>query len=132
MVTTATGAKVDVSTDGGATYVNIPEVRKWTLKVTKNAKEYASSSTGGGKRKLAGAENFSGSIDVYHDLSSTLKALGVVPGASVYFKLFETSTSFYIAPSYVDDVDKSVDIEGEGIIDGAVAFSRDGALVYPV
>jgi hypothetical protein len=132
MVTTATGGKVDVSTDGGVTYFNIPEVRKWTLRYSKNAKQYASSSTGGGKRKLAGAEDFEGSIDVYHDLSSTLRSLGVIPGTSLFFKLYEMATSFYIAPSYVDDVNKSVDIEGEGIIEGAVTFSRDGTLVFPV
>lgn len=129
-VRTATGGKADWSTDG-VTYANIPEVRKWTMTITRNAKEYASSSTGGGKRKLAGAENFDGSLDVYHDADNRLHALGMDAGVTGYLKLWEDDTDFYIAPVYLDDVSTDVDIEGEGLVEGAVSFSRDGALTYP-
>ena len=43
------GTKVEWSTDG-STYTEIPDVRKWSLSVEPEAKEYASSSTNGKKR----------------------------------------------------------------------------------
>jgi hypothetical protein len=129
-VRTATGGKADWSADG-TTYVNIPEVRKWTLNIGGDKKQYASSSTGGGKRSIAGAEDFSGSISVYHDAAARLSSIGLTSRATGFLKLWEDSGEFWVAPAYIDSVGVNVDIEGNNIIDGDVAFSRDGALVYP-
>jgi hypothetical protein len=129
-VRVATGGKAQWSTDG-VTYVDIPEVRKWTLNIGGDKKQYASSSTGGGKRNIAGAEDFNGSISLYHDAATRLDAIDLTALTTGYLKLWEDATDFWVAPSFIDSVSVNEDIEGGNIIDGDVAFSRDGSLVYP-
>jgi hypothetical protein len=133
-VRTATGGKVDVAPDVAGvagTYVNIPEVRKWEIKPTVEAKEYASSSTAGAKQRLPGVADFALTIDTYTDASATLESLGIKPGEILWFKLYEDATTFWIAPSYVDDTTNTVDIEGGEIISSNVSASSNGNIVYP-
>jgi hypothetical protein len=137
-VRTATGAKAMWAAGvGGTNFVEIPEVRVWNLRITEDSKTYASSSTGGGKRRIAGVEDFSGSISVYIDrstgtnLTSFDTDLGIKSGAFGVFKLYEDATNYYTAPAYVSDVSVSADIEGGGIIPAEISFERDSALIYP-
>ena len=133
-VHTATGGSADWASGSGTTYTNIPEIRKWTLTVRNNSKEYASSSTAGGKMRLAGAEDFSGVLDLYIETGTNradATALNIRSGELGSFKLHEDSTNFWIAPAIIDDVAYEVDIEGNNIVSGTIAFSRNGALTYP-
>lgn len=140
-VRTASGGKADwgAGTSPGTNLVNIPEVRSWRLSVSKNAKEYASSSTGGGKQRIGGAEDFSGSLTLYIDRTSGTNQtsfdtdLGIKGGEFGTFKLYEEdgAGAFFLAPSYVESVDYEVDIEGDNVIGATVNFSRSGALSYP-
>ena len=130
-VHTATGGKADWSADG-TTYVNVPEVRVWELNIGGDTKEYASSSTGGGKRRLPGAEDFDGSVSVYVDNTNRIDGtLNIKRGVSGYWKLWEDETNFYIAPSYIEGVSTGGDIEGNEIVEADIDFSRNGALIYP-
>lgn len=129
-VRVATGGKADWSTDG-VTYVNIPEVRRWTLNKGGEKKTYASSSTSGGRRNIAGAKDFSGSISVYHDATARLESIGLEEQVTGYLKLFEDSGQFWICPAYIDSIGVNTDIESGAIIDGDIAFSRDGEIVPP-
>lgn len=139
-VSTASGGKADWQLGAGTsgTFINIPEVRKWDLSVSKDSKQYASSSTAGGKQRIAGAEDFSGSLTLYIDRtgSGTSDAsfdttLGIKGGAIGALKLWEDGAAFFIAPSYIESVAYEVDIEGDNIIGATVTFSRNGALQYP-
>jgi hypothetical protein len=133
-VHTATGGKADWALGGGTNFVNIPEVRKWTLTISNEAKTYASSSTAGGKRRLPGAEDFSGSLDIYIE-SGTNRAdadnLGIRSGAAGTFRLYEDDNNFWDAPAIIGNPTYNVDIEGNNIVEGTIPFDRDGALVYP-
>jgi hypothetical protein len=132
----ASGAKADWNNGSGTSYTNIPELRKWDLRVSKESKQYASSSTAGGKRRIAGAEDFSGTLSVYL-ASGTSEArfdtgLGIKGGVTGTLKLWEDGTTFFLAPAYIEDVSYEYDIEGNGIVGATITFSRDGALTYPV
>jgi hypothetical protein len=126
----ATGGKAQWSANGTA-WTDIPEVRRWTLRITSDSKQYASSSTNGGKRRIAGAEDFDGSVEVYHDATARVDAMGIKGGVTGYLRLWEDATDYYQAPVYVETVDATTDIEGGEIIGGTIAFQRDGALIYP-
>jgi hypothetical protein len=139
-VLTASGGKAAWQAGAGTsgTFIDIPELRGWTLTVSKDSKQYASSSTGGGKQRVAGAEDFSGSLTLYVDRtgSGTSDAsfdvtLGIKGGAIGALKLFEDGSAVFIAPSYIENVAYAVDIEGDNIIGATVQFSRNGALQYP-
>jgi hypothetical protein len=138
-VRTASGGKAMWAAGvGGTNFVEIPEVRVWNLRISDDAKQYASSSTGGGKRRIAGAEDFSGSMSVYVDRSGTGTndagfdvTLGIKGGAYGVLKLYEDATAFYQGGVYISDVAVSADIEGGGILPAEISFERDSALVYP-
>lgn len=128
-VRTATGGKADWSTDN-TVFDNIPEVRKWTTKPKADAKEYASSSTAGKKKRLPGVGDFDGSIDFYVDEATRIDSM-FQPGDVGYLKLYEDATTFFIAPVYIDDISYETDIEGGNIVGGTVSFSGNGDLTYP-
>jgi hypothetical protein len=136
-VRVATGGSVDWALGSGTSYANIPDVRKWTLRVTNDSKTYASSSTAGGKQRLAGAEDFSGSVDFYANAGTnrieTATLLGIKGGVTGTLKLKEdgVSANVWLAPAYIEDVSIDADIEGNNIISGTFTFSRNGALTYP-
>lgn len=133
-VHTATGGSADWALGTATNYANIPEVRKWSLTVKNDAKTYASSSTAGGKKRLPGAEDFSGSIEIYVETGTNradATALGMKSGATGTLKLHEDSGNVWIAPAILDDVAYEADIEGNNIVSGTISFSRNGALTYP-
>lgn len=134
-VRTATGGKADWAPDASGSpgsYTNIPEVRKWTLKPTIEAKQYASSSTNGAKKRLPGVEDFDLTVDVYIDETTRFDSdLGIKPGEVGYFKLYEDSGNIFIAPAYINDITINTDIEGGEIVDGSISASSNGNLTYP-
>jgi hypothetical protein len=129
----SSGGKAEWSTTSGvAGFADIPEVRVWTLNPAPEAKEYASSSTAGAKRRLGGNDDFSGSISVYVDADNRFDSdLGIKGGETGWFKLYEDATNFFVAPAYIDDVDYTVDIEGGELVEAEISFSSNGAVVYP-
>lgn len=131
-VRTASGGKADWSPDG-VTYTNIPEVTHWDLSVEPEAKEYASSSTGGAKRRIAGNDGWSGSVEMYVDAGARLDGapLSIRGGTTGTFKLYEDATRFFIAPAYINSVEYTVDIESGDLIKATVNYANNGALTYP-
>jgi hypothetical protein len=135
-VFTAAGGKADWAPGvGGTSFANIPELRTWDLRVNKTSKEYASSSTGGGKQNLAGAENFSGTLNVYLDRTTTGGAFdvdhGITEGAVGVLKLYESASKFFLAPAYIDEISYSVPIEDDSLVACSITYKRNGALVRP-
>lgn len=137
-VRTATGGKADWAPETApgsgipGSYTNIPEVRKWTLAPSIEAKEYASSSTAGAKKRLPGTADFDLSIDVYIDEATRFDSdLGIKPGVVGFFKLWEDATNFYVTPAYIDDINVETDIEGGEIVNGAISASSNGNITYP-
>jgi hypothetical protein len=134
-VRSARGGKADWSaTSASGPWTNIPEVRNWNLDPSAPAQTYASSSTGGARRRVEGIEEFSGSISVFVDATAAARFdtdLGIKPGVNGYFRLWEDSGDYFVAPAYVASTPYSVDIEGPGFVEAEINFESDGALVYP-
>jgi hypothetical protein len=131
-VRTAKGGKADWSVDG-VTYSNVPEVRTFDLNPATEAKEYASSSTAGAKKRLEGTDDFDLTITLYVDGTNRFDAgtFNIRSGEVGYFKLWEDATDFFIAPVYIDDVSYTVDIEGGEIVSADISASGNGQLTYP-
>lgn len=138
-VFTASGGKADWApgTGAGATnFANIPEIRSWDLTVNKTSKQYASSSTAGGKQRVGGAEDFSGTLTLYIDRTTVGAAFdvdhGIKGGEFGSLKLYESDTSFFVAPAYIENVNyNGLNVEDDSIVAATVSFSRNGALQYP-
>jgi hypothetical protein len=135
-VFTASGSKVDWAPGvGGTSFANVPEIRNWSLRVNKTSKEYASSSTGGGKQNISGAENFSGSLSVYIDRTTTGGAFdvdhGIIEGAVGVLKLYESGSKFFLAPAYIEEVSYNPNVEEDNIESAEISYKRNGALVRP-
>ena len=133
---TAKDGKADWSLIGpDGPWTEIPEVRKISLKPANEAKTYASSSTGGNKRRLGGIDDHDGSVEVYIDPETRFDAadaLGIRAGVNGWFRFYEARTDEpFVVPAYINDVDYGIEIE-DGNIEGAtIAFSGDGGIKYP-
>lgn len=130
-VRTSKGGRADWSPDGVA-YTNVPEVRVWRLNPSTEAKEYASSSTAGAKKRIEGVDDFSLTIDIYVDATARFDAgsFNIRAGQTGWFKLWEDATDFHIAPVYIDSVDYEVDIEGGEIVSATINASSNGQITY--
>ena len=132
-VRTAKGGKAEWGING-TTFVNIPDVRDWTLNPATEAKEYASSSTAGAKRRLEGTDDFTLTVNVYIDDAARIdltSGLNIRSGEVGYFKLWEDTADFFIAPVYIDSVTYTTDIENGEIVAATIEASGNGALTYP-
>lgn len=134
----ASGGKADWAPGSGTVYTNIPELRAWSLRVRNESKQYASSSTNGGKQKIAGAEDFDGELRYYVQGGGTNRqdasagaGINLRSGQSGTLKLYEDSGAFWLAPAILEEYQIEVGIEDNTIIGASQGFSRNGALVYP-
>ena len=113
----------------------IAEITSWTMTVTSNNPSHASSSTGGGKTRNAGVEDFSGSIDYKIDATDPQSAeasSAFRPGGKVTLELYLNAIDFFSAPSILDDQTwGEVDVDEGETVPGSATFSRTGTLVYP-
>lgn len=138
-VRTATGGKVDWAPETApgsgipGAYVNIPEVRRWEATFNIEAKEYASSSTAGARKRLAGVSDFDLTVEVYKDETTPFDSgtLSINAGDTGFFKCYEDADTFYILPSYVEDTSINVPIEDGDIIEGTISASSNGNVTYP-
>ena len=115
------GKDGSVEVDGSA----VLESRKWTLKRTSDNKEYASTETGGNKKRVAGIKDWSGSIDCYAPEGADVT---ISEGQAITVTLKKDATHSYAGPAIVDDIDVETDIEGGELTGVSIAFSGNGAL----
>jgi hypothetical protein len=108
----------------------IADVTKWTLRTTSNNVAYASSSTGGFRRRVAGVKDGSGTIafklDVEDPITDELEE-----GDAVTLLLYLDDSRHYSVPAVIDALQWEVDIDRGEIIGGTAEFSIDGAWTKP-
>ena len=130
---TARDGKGDWSLDG-AVFTEIPHVRRIRWTPSTDPKEYASSSTGGAKKRLEGVDDFDGSIEVYVEPGVRFDAagFGIRSGVTGFVRAYEARTDTpFILPVYVRSVEYAVEIEDGNIIGATVNFDGNGAITYP-
>src|SRR5438105_1414645 len=76
----------------------VAEVTRWAFTKQANSSRYASSSTGGFKRSIAGVKSGSGEIEFKFDIAA---ASPLVEGAAVTLLLYLDATHFYSVPAIV-------------------------------
>jgi hypothetical protein len=107
----------------------IAEVTKWSFTKQANSSRYASSSSGGFKRSVAGVKSGSGEIEFKFDMSA---ASPLVEGAAVTLLLYLDASHFYSVPAIVTRIEVEVDIDTGDVISGSAHFDTDGAWMEPV
>lgn len=113
-----------VLADGSA----VAEVTLWRINHTANNSAWASSSTGGYKRRVCGTRDWNGVIQTKRD---TAAAIPLVVGNTYELHLTEDGTKQYQGDAIIDAVQEEVDIDTGEAIGLVVRFSGAGALSVP-
>lgn len=108
----------------------LAEITDWTLHTTSRNHAYASSSTGGYRRRVAGVKEASGTIGFKLDVSSAITNT-FDEGSSVTLLLHLDATHFYTVPAIIDSLRLAVDISAGDVLSGTAAFSSNGAWTKP-
>jgi len=117
-----------ISGKSGKVYVDaveVADVRNWKVNRASDNKEYASSSTAGWKKRVAGNRDWSGSFEVY--LQDGDMTLAFDDGDDITLILQTDSGQTFTGPAIVDGIDYDDNIEGGDPVAGTVNFSGDGA-----
>jgi hypothetical protein len=108
----------------------LADITAWRFTTTADNVSYASSATGGFRKRIAGARHGLGRISfVLNTLDSATVALAA--GDAVILQLNIDSTRYYFVPAIVDDVQLTVDVNEREPIRGTAAFATDGAWIEP-
>ncbi len=108
----------------------LADITAWSLETTTRAVAYASSTTGGFRKRLPGAKEGRGRIQFKIDVASPLTNQ-INEGSAVTLLLYLDATRFYTVPAVIDSLQIEVDIDGGALIGGQAEFSTDGAWTKP-
>ena len=108
----------------------VAEITAWSLSTTSNNPAYASSSTGGYKKRVAGVKDASGSIAFKLDPADPVTD-DFDEGDHVTLLLHVDAARFYSVPAVIDSIHLEVDIDSGDIIGGRAEFSSNGAWTKP-
>ena len=108
----------------------LADITHWRLKTIAKNVAYASSATGGYKRRLAGVKDAQGSFTFRLNASDAMTAQLDV-GDLATLKLYLDATNFFSVPAIIDVVELETDISTGKVVGGAVEFSADGAWTEP-
>ncbi len=103
----------------------IANVTTWQLRTRSAGVSYASSETGGYRKKLPGAKQASGSLNFKFDTASPQTDLH--EGDAVTLHLYLDATRYFSLPAAIDALRLPVDIDSGQIIGGQFDFTSDGA-----
>ncbi len=112
----------------GAT--TLAEITDWTFQSSSNNHAYASSSTGGFRRRIPGVKDGSGNIGFKLDPANPITN-NFDEGSSVTLLLYLAATRYYSVPAVIDSIHLAVDISSGDVLGGTAIFSADGAWAKP-
>ena len=107
---------------------DIGDVTKWTLDESSNNPAYASNSTSGSKKRVAGVKDSSGTIEYELD---TAAAEPLTVGATATLKLYINATKYYSVPAIIDSIGTVCDVDTGAIVAHSAKFSGNGAITPP-
>jgi len=108
----------------------LAEITDWTFHATSVNHAYASSSTGGYRRRVAGVKDGAGSIGFKLDPASPITD-DFDEGSSVTLLLYLDATHYYTVPALIDAIQLAVDISSGDVLGGTATFSANGQWTKP-
>ena len=108
----------------------LAEITDWTFHATSNNHAYASSSTGGYRRRVPGVKDGSGSIGFKLDPADPITD-DFDEGSVVTLLLYLDATHFCSVPAVIDSISLAVDISSGDVLGGTAMFSASGPWTKP-
>jgi len=112
----------------GAT--QLAEITDWTFQTSSVNHAYASSSTGGYRKRVPGVKDGAGNIGFKLDPASPITN-NLDEGSSVTLLLYLDAAQFYTVPAVIDAIHLAVDISSGDVLGGTATFSANGAWTKP-
>lgn len=107
----------------GGTPTLVSDVTDITISETMDPNPYASSSTSGERRRVAGISDIVGRFTCLLDAIPA----GIAPGTTVALVIkSDGSTTMFTDTAYIEGVEYSVPVGGGGVISAVVTWSRNG------
>lgn len=111
---------------------DIVEVTGWTLHTESNNVAYASSSTAGYRKRVAGVRDGGGRVEGKLDATASSAITDVLDvGDELTLKLYVDATHFYSVPAVIDTLDVEVDVDTGQPVGWRGEFSTNGAWTEP-
>lgn len=102
------------------------DITGWSINVTSNNSAYASSSTAGWKKRVAGVRDWSGSFSgKFNDV------LPVAEGEEVALTLALDDTDSFSGTAVIDQISLQVDVDNGDVVGFTANFSGSGELTSP-
>jgi len=113
--------------------VTLAEITKWTFDPKANISKWASSTTPGYKKAVAGVKDGAGGFDfkVDNTVAPYLESQGVKEGDSVTLNLYLDATRYFIVPAYIESHHYEVDMDEGPVVSGSATFTTNGAWTPP-
>lgn len=108
----------------------LADITHWRLKTIAKNVAYASSATGGHKKRLPGVKDAQGSFTFRLNAADAVTGQLDV-GDVVTLKLYVDATNLFSVPAIINAVEVETDISSGKVVGGAVEFSADGAWTDP-
>ena len=125
-MSTLSGKEGSLFVDGGS----LADITAWRFTTPADNISYASSATGGFRKRLSGARHGLGRVSfVLNTLDAATARLAA--GDLVTLQLNLDPTRYYYVPAIIDDVQLSVDVNQRDPIRGTADFTTNVAWIEP-
>lgn len=108
----------------------LAEITRWELRTLSNNPAYASSATGGFKKRVGGVRDATGQIAFKLDPADPITD-DFDEGEAVTLLLHLDATRKYTVPAIIDAIQLEVDIDTGDVVGGTATFSSTGAWTKP-
>lgn len=108
----------------------LADITHWTLRTSASLSAYASSATGGFKRRIAGVKEGSGTIEGKLDPADPVTD-DFDEGSAVTLLLHVDAARYYIVPALIESFRLEVDIDRGEVVGWKAEFSTTGAWTKP-
>lgn len=109
---------------------DLVETKGWKFSRKANVHTYASNTSAGYKRAVAGTKSGSGTISGAYDATDPIDD-HFEEGDEVTLKLYTTASAYYSVPAVIESIDFEVDMDEGDIVSWEAAFVADGAWALP-
>ncbi len=108
----------------------VADITLWRLQTKSAGVSYASSATGGFRRRTSGAQAGRGHVEFRLNMA-TPQVAPLAAGSAVTLKLHLDADHYYAVPAVLDEVELTVDVDRGEPIRGTASFVTDGAWTEP-
>lgn len=123
---TLSGKNGSLVVSGGS----LADITSWRFTTTADNVSYASSATGGFRRRIGGARHGFGNVSFVLNTADPATAR-LVAGDAVTLQLHLDPTRYYYVPAVIDSIQLTVDVNQREPIRGSAEFTTSGAWIDP-